>query len=86
MIGCAHGDVDILKNLTRGDAQDSVKGLDEVVAFAAAVLTAEVIDEGEAGAELFGFDQEPRAVSFPFQGFHGATRAFLLLLGPFSSG
>jgi hypothetical protein len=76
----AHGDVDIFEDLTRGDAEDSVIRLDEVIAFAAAVLAAEVIDEGEAGAELFGFDQEPRAVSFPFSRFHGATRVFVVRL------
>ena len=80
LVRCRHADVNVFEDLTRGDAQDSVIRLDEVVALAAAMLAAEMVDEGEAGAELLGFDEEPCAVSFPFRGFHGATRAFVLLL------
>lgn len=69
---CGHRDVDVFKNLTRCDAQYSVERLDEIVTSATAVLAAEVVDEGEAGAELFGFDEESCAVGFPFCGFHGA--------------
>jgi hypothetical protein len=51
-----HRDVNILKNLARGDAQDAVTGFDQVVTFAAAVPAAQMIDEAETGAELPGFD------------------------------
>ena len=42
-----HGDVDVLEDLARGDADDAVGGFDEVVAFAAGVLTSEGVDEAE---------------------------------------
>jgi len=48
--------VDVLKDLTRSDAENTVEGFDEVVAFAAAVLTPEMIFEAESGAELFGLN------------------------------
>ena len=51
-----HGDVDVLEDAAGGDAEDAVGGFDEVVAFASAMLAAEVVDETEAGTELFGFD------------------------------
>ena len=51
-----HGDVDVLEDAAWGDAEDTVGGFDEVVAFASAMLAAEMIDEAEAGTELFSFD------------------------------
>ena len=51
-----HGDVDVLEDAARGDAENAVGGFDEVIAFASAMLAAEMIDEAEAGTELFGFD------------------------------
>lgn len=51
-----HGDVDVFKDLARGDADDAVGGFDEVVALASGVLAAERVDKAEAGVELFGFD------------------------------
>jgi hypothetical protein len=60
-----HGDVDVLEDLTRGNAYYSVGRLDEVVTFASGVLAAESVDEAEGGTELFGFDQKPCAVGFP---------------------
>lgn len=51
-----HRDIDVLKDAARGDAENTVGGFDEVVALASAMLAAEVVDEAEAGAELFGFD------------------------------
>jgi hypothetical protein len=60
-----HGDVDVLEDAARGDAENTVGGFDEVVAFASAMLAAEMIDEAEAGTELFGFDQETRAICLP---------------------
>jgi hypothetical protein len=70
--GQGHGNVDVLEDAARGDAEDAVGGFDEVVAFASAVLAAEVVDEAESGTELFGFDQGACAVRLPFQWFHGA--------------
>ena len=52
----AHEDVNILENLPRGDAQNSVVGLNQVVAFASAMLPAEMVGEAEVGAELLRFD------------------------------
>jgi len=51
-----HGDVDVLEDAARGDAEDTVGGFDEVVALASAMLAAEMVDEAETGTELFGFD------------------------------
>jgi hypothetical protein len=50
------GDIDVLEDAARSDAEDTVGGFDEVVAFTSAMLAAEVIDEAEAGTELFSFD------------------------------
>jgi len=63
---CEQGDVDILEDLTGSDAQNTVGGLDEIVALASGVQAAENIGEGEAGAELPGFDEEAGAVSDPW--------------------
>ena len=60
-----HGNVDVLEDAAGGDAEDAVGGFDEVVTFASAVLAAEMIDEAERGAELFGFDEETGAVRLP---------------------
>ena len=60
-----HGNVDILEDLARSDSDHAIAGLDEVVAFAAPVLAAEMIDEAEIGTELLGFHQESRAVCRP---------------------
>jgi len=43
-----HRDVDVFEDLFGSDAQDAIAGFDEVIAFAAAVLTAKMIDEAEA--------------------------------------
>ena len=51
-----HGDINVLEDASRSDAENSVGGFNEVVAFASTVLAAEMVDEGEAAAELFGFD------------------------------
>ena len=67
-----HGNVNVFKDAARGDTKDPVTGFHQIVAFPATVLTAEVVGEGETGIELFGFDQESRTVSFPFNRFHGA--------------
>ena|SRR5215831_9722564 len=63
--GRAHGDVNVLENLSGGDAQNSVAGLNQVVALASAMLSAEMVGEAEVRAELFGFDKEAGAVGFP---------------------
>ena len=48
--------IDVLEDLTGGDAENAFGRFDEVVAFASGVLTAEKIGEGEAGGELLGCD------------------------------
>ncbi len=60
------GDINVLEDLPRRDAKNAVGRFDEVVALAAGVLTAEHVGEGEAGCELFGFDQKTSAVSDPW--------------------
>ena len=59
------GDVNILEDLTGRDAENTVGGFDEKVAFATGVLTAEGVGKTQAGGELFGFDQKTGAVSNP---------------------
>ena len=73
MIG-EQGDIDILEDLTWGDAQNAVGRFDEVVALAAGVLTAENVGEGEAGGELLGFDEKAGAIGDPWRCFHVLTR------------
>ena len=74
-----HGNVNVFEDPAGSDAQDSVTGFHQVVPFTAAVLPSEMVGEGKTGIELFGFDQESRAVRFPFNGFHDAlTRRVLL--------
>jgi len=76
-----HRNVNVFEDPAGSDAQDSVTGLHQIVSFTATVLPAEMVDEGKAGIELFGFDQESCAVRFPLNGFHGAlTRRALLEL------
>ena len=72
------GDVDILEDLARGDAENTIGGLDQIVALASGVLTAEDVGEGEAGGELFCFDQETGAVGDPWIGcFHECRPVFV---------
>jgi hypothetical protein len=52
--------------LPRRDAKNTIAGFDEIVAFAAGVLTAENVGESEAGGELLGSDQKTGAVSDPW--------------------
>jgi hypothetical protein len=74
-----HGDVDVLKDLARGDADHTIGRFDEVVAFASGMLAAKSVDEAESGAELFGLDQEACAVGCPIFRFHVAlTRGCIL--------
>lgn len=68
-----HGDVDILKNLAGGDAEDAFGRLDQVVALTAAMLASEVIGEAEGVIEFLGFHQEAGAVGLPFNRSHGAS-------------
>jgi hypothetical protein len=67
-----YGNVNVFEDAARSDAEHAVGGFDEVVTFASAVLAAEMIDEGEVGSELFGFDQETCAIGLPFLRFHVA--------------
>jgi hypothetical protein len=62
----AHGDVNVFEDLFWCDAENTIVGFDQIVAFAAAVLPAEMIGEAEVRAKLFGFDQEAGAIRFPF--------------------
>ena len=59
------GDVDILEDLTGGDAEESIGGFDEIVTLRAGVLPAKRISEGDAGGELFGLNEEAGAVGDP---------------------
>jgi hypothetical protein len=63
-----HGyrNVNVLEDAARGDADDAVRRFNEVVAFATAMLAAEMVDKTESGIELFGIDQEACAVGLPF--------------------
>ena len=70
--GVGHVDVDILKNLARGDAENALIRFDEIVSLAAAVRAAERVRETEGGVELLGFDQKTCAVCLPLDRFHGA--------------
>jgi len=56
LIGHGHLHIDVFEDVARGDAEYTVKGLDQIVTFASAVLPAKMVGEGEAGIELFGFD------------------------------
>lgn len=60
------GYIDVLEDLARRDAQNAVGGFDQVVALASGVLSPENVGEGEAGGELFGFDQKAGAVGDPW--------------------
>ena len=66
MFRIIHHDVDVFEDLARGDAQHTVAGFDEVVASASAMLASEMVGEAEARVELFGSNQESRAVGLPF--------------------
>jgi hypothetical protein len=72
------GYVDIFEDLPGCDAENTIGGFDEVVAFATGVLTAENVGEGETGGELLGFDQKAGAVGDPWGCFHVLTRSSLL--------
>lgn len=65
-----HGNVDILEEVARSDADGSIVELDKIVAFSATVLATERIGEAEVGIEFFGFDQKSGAVRLPLGGFH----------------
>ena len=69
-----HGNVNVFEDLARGDAEDTIGGLDQIVAFATAVLAAEVIGEAEAGTELLSLDQKTGAIGLPFHYFHVVIR------------
>ena len=73
-----HGNVDVLKDLPGGDAEDAFKGFDQVITFAATVLAAEVIGEAESVVESLGFDQEAGAVGLPFHRFHGCRSQYYI--------
>jgi len=60
------GYVDVLEDLARRYAKNTVGGFDEIVAFATGVLSSENVGEGEAGGELLGFDQKAGTVGDPW--------------------
>lgn len=60
-----HWNVNVLENLARGNTEDSLERFDEIIAFAAAVLTSQMVGEAESGIELFGFYEEPGAIRLP---------------------
>lgn len=51
-----HGHVDVFENLAGGDAENAIERFDQIVAPSAAMLTSEMVDETESGAELLGLD------------------------------
>ena len=69
-IRLGHGHVNIFEDAARSDAEDAVRGLDEIVAFASAVLAAEMVDEGKSGGDLFRLNQKAGPVGFPLFQFH----------------
>ena len=67
-----HGDVNVFKNFSRRDADDSIGRFDEIVSSPSGVLASERIGEAQVRVELFRFDQEASSVGVPLFGFHGA--------------
>jgi hypothetical protein len=61
-----HRNVNVLEDAARGDAEHTIGRFDEVIALASAMLAAEMVDEGETGAELFSLYQKTSTVSLPF--------------------
>jgi hypothetical protein len=57
--------VNVLEDMTGGNAQNALAGFYEIVALAAGVLTVERVGEGEVGSELFGFDEKAGAIGDP---------------------
>jgi hypothetical protein len=73
------GYVDIFEDLPGGNAKNAVGGFDQIIAFAAGVLTAKRIGECEGGGELLGFDQKTGAIGNPWAaGFHVFYPDFLI--------
>jgi len=58
-------DVDVFKNAAWGDAEHAVGGFHEIVALGTGVVAAQIVGEREIGGELFGFDEEARAICDP---------------------
>ena len=61
-----HGDVNVFEDAARGNADDAVRGFDEIIAFATAMLASEMVDETEIRVKLLGLDQKASAVGIPF--------------------
>ena len=64
-IGFEQWNVNVFEDLTRSDAEGAIGGFDQVVSFAAGVLTAERVGEAEVGSELPGLYQKPGAIGDP---------------------
>lgn len=61
-----HGNVDIFKNFTRGNALTSFGGKHEIVTFFSGVLASEAIDKADRLLQPACFDQETSAIRGPF--------------------
>jgi hypothetical protein len=61
-----HGDVNVFEDAARGNADYAVRGFDEIIAFATAMLASEMVDETEIRVKLLGIDQKASAVGIPF--------------------
>jgi hypothetical protein len=61
-----HENVNVLEDAARGDAHYAIGGFHEVIAFATAMLAAQMIGEAETGIELLRVDQEACAIGLPF--------------------
>lgn len=69
-VGRIHADVNVFEDVARGDAENAVGRLDQIVAPAAGVLAAQRIGEGEAARELFCVDEKSGAIGFPLGILH----------------
>ena len=62
-----HKNIDVFENLAWGDAAGAVGRFDQVITRLATVFATERVDEREGLRELFGLDQEARAIDVPFR-------------------
>jgi hypothetical protein len=67
-----HGDINVLENPSRRDADYALRRFHQIVTLAPRVLTAQAVDERKIASKPPGFDQKARAVSLPLSRFHVA--------------
>ncbi len=80
-VGRIHADVNVFEDVARGDAENAVGRLDQVVALAAGVLAPQRISEGEAASELLCVNEKSGAIGLPLGVFHGLVEfQFQMLL------